>query len=83
MVGDLTMRGVTKSVDLEFTYTGATTDPFGNVRLTSNGSGTINRRDWGVSWNTAIEAGGVLVSEMVTLAIEVCALRLNPATRPR
>jgi polyisoprenoid-binding protein YceI len=75
VVGDLTMRGVTRSVDLEFTYTGATTDPSGDRRVSFNGSGTINRRDWGLSWNASAETGGVLVSEMVTLEIEVCALR--------
>lgn len=82
VVGDLTMRGVTKAVDLGFTYTGATTDPPGDVRLTFTGSGIINRRDWGVSWNAAIEAGGILVSEMVLLDIEACALRVAPGTRP-
>lgn len=82
VVGDLTMRGVTKSVALGFTFTGAATDSSGHVRLTFNGSGTINRRDWGVSWNAAIETGGVLVSEMVTLAIDVCAIRLTSNARP-
>lgn len=80
MVGDLTVRGVTRSVDLEFTCTGVTTEPLGDVRLAFDGSGTINRRDWGVSWNAAVETGGVLVSEMVTLAIRACARRLVPGT---
>jgi polyisoprenoid-binding protein YceI len=78
VTGDLTMRGVTRSVDLEFTYAGATTDPSGDSRVAFNGSGTINRRDWGMSWNASVEAGGVLISEMVTLEIEVCALRPRP-----
>jgi polyisoprenoid-binding protein YceI len=78
VVGDLTMRGVTRSVNLEFTRTDATTDPSGDSRVIFNGSGTINRRDWGVSWNTSGDAGGVLVSEIVTLEIEICALRLRP-----
>jgi polyisoprenoid-binding protein YceI len=78
VIGELTMRGVTRSVDLEFTYAGATTDPSGDSRVAFNGSGTINRRDWGMSWNASVEAGGVLISEMVTLEIEVCALRPRP-----
>jgi polyisoprenoid-binding protein YceI len=78
VIGDLTMRGVTRSVDLEFTRTGATTDSLGDSRVVFTGSGTINRRDWGVSWNASVESGGVLVSEMVRLELEVCALRSRP-----
>jgi len=81
VIGDLMMRRVTRSVAIEFTYTGATTDPSGASRIIFNGSGTINRRDWGVSWNALVEAGGVLVSEMVTLEIEICALRPSPLHR--
>ena len=51
------------------------TDPFGNERIGFEGKATVNRRDWGVSWNAALEAGGVLVSEKVTLEFEVSAIR--------
>ena len=73
--GDLTIRGVTKPVDVTFEYTGAATDPFGNQRVGLEGSVVINRKDFGVSWNAALEGGGVLVSEKVTLELEVSAIK--------
>ena len=75
VVGDLTVRGVTKSVEIPFEYTGSATDPFGNQRVGLEGSVVINRRDYGVNWNAALETGGVLVSEKVTLEIEVSAIK--------
>jgi polyisoprenoid-binding protein YceI len=75
VVGDLTIKGVTKSVTVDFDYTGAAVDPFGNHRIGFEGKTTINRKDWGVNWNAALEAGGVLVSEKVTLEFEVSAIR--------
>ncbi|WP_328519665.1 YceI family protein [Kribbella sp. NBC_00359] len=73
--GDLSIRGVTKPVEIAFEYTGAATDPFGNQRVGLEGSVVINRKDFGVSWNAALEGGGVLVSEKVTLEIEVSAIK--------
>ena len=75
VTGDLTVRGVTKSVDIPFEYTGSATDPFGNQRVGLEGSVVINRKDYGVNWNAALETGGVLVSEKVTLEIEVSAIK--------
>ena len=79
VTGDLTIKGVTKPVTVDFEYTGAAVDPFGNQRLGLEGKTTINRKDWGVSWNAALEAGGVLVSEKVTLEFEVSAIRTGAA----
>lgn len=75
VTGDLTIRGVTKSVDVDFEYTGRAVDPFGNERLGFEGSVVLNRKDFGVDWNAALEGGGVLVSEKVTLEIEVSAIK--------
>jgi polyisoprenoid-binding protein YceI len=75
VTGDLTIKGVTKAVDVDFEYTGTAVDPFGNNRIGFEGTTTLNRKDWGVSWNAALEAGGVLVSEKVTLELEVSAIR--------
>jgi polyisoprenoid-binding protein YceI len=75
VTGDLTIRGVTKPLEIPFEYTGAATDPFGNQRVGLEGSVVINRKDFGVSWNAALEGGGVLVSEKVTLEIEVSAIK--------
>ena len=75
VTGDLTIKGVTKPVAVDFEYTGTAVDPFGNTRLGLEGKTVINRKDWGVNWNAALEAGGVLVSEKVTLEFEVSAVR--------
>jgi len=75
VTGDLTIKGTTKPVVIDFTYEGAATDPFGNERVGFSGSVVINRKDYGVSWNAALEAGGVLVSEKVTLEFDISAIR--------
>ena len=75
LTGDLTIRGVTKSVTIPFTFEGAAKDPFGNLRAGFEGSVAINRKDWGVNWNAALEGGGVLVSDRVTLEFEVSAIK--------
>ena len=77
MTGDLTIKGVTKPVTVDFEYTGTAVDPFGNQRIGLEGKTTVNRKDWGVNWNAALEAGGVLVSEKVTLEFEVSAIRTD------
>lgn len=75
VTGDLTIKGVTKSVAIGFEHTGTAVDPYGNTRIGLEGTTTVNRKDWGVNWNAALEAGGVLVSEKVTLEFEVSAIR--------
>lgn len=75
VTGDLTIRGVTKPVTVDFELTGAESDPWGDFRVGFEGKVTINRKDWGVSWNAALEGGGVLVGEKVTLELDVAAVR--------
>jgi polyisoprenoid-binding protein YceI len=75
LTGDLTVRGVTNSVTIPFTYEGAATDPYGNLRVGFEGAVTVNRKDYGLSWNAALETGGVLISEKVTLEFEVSAIK--------
>jgi polyisoprenoid-binding protein YceI len=75
VTGDLTIRGVTRPVTVDFEYTGAAVDPFGNERVGFEGQATINRKDWGVNWNALLDGGGVLVSEKVTLEFEVSAIK--------
>jgi polyisoprenoid-binding protein YceI len=79
LTGDLTIKDVTKSVTIDFTYTGAATDPFGNQRVGFEGSVTVNRKDWGLSWNAALETGGVLVSEKVKLEFDISAIAAVPS----
>jgi polyisoprenoid-binding protein YceI len=75
VIGDLTVRGVTRPVTLDVEYSGTATDPFGNVRVGFEGSGQINRKDFGVNWNALLEGGGVMVSDKVTVEFEVSAIK--------
>jgi polyisoprenoid-binding protein YceI len=75
VTGDLTVKGITKSVVLPLEYQGAATDPYGNQRIGFEGSVAINRSDYGVSFNAALETGGVLVSEKITLEFEISAIK--------
>jgi polyisoprenoid-binding protein YceI len=77
VTGDLTIKGVTKPVTVDFEYSGTAVDPFGNHRIGFEGRTTVNRKDWGVNWNAALEAGGVLVGEKVTLEFDVSAIRTS------
>jgi len=75
VTGDLTIRGVTKTVAVDFEYTGSAVDPFGNARIGLEGKVTVNRRDWGLNWNVPLDAGGVMVSEKIGLEFEVSAIK--------
>ena len=75
VTGDLTIKGVTKPVTIDLEYTGTAVDPFNNRRLGLEGSVTVNRKDWDINWNAALEAGGVLVSERVVLELEISAVK--------
>jgi polyisoprenoid-binding protein YceI len=75
LTGDLTIRGVTNSVTIPFEFEGAATDPYGNLRVGFEGSAVINRKDYGITWNAALETGGVLVSDKITLEFEVSAIK--------
>jgi polyisoprenoid-binding protein YceI len=71
VVGDLTLHGVTREVSLEAELVGTGTDPWGGQRAGFAASTTINRRDFGLTWNQALEAGGVLVSDQVKISLEI------------
>ena len=77
VVGDLTIRGVTHEVVLDATYEGRGRDPWGGERVSFSATGKLDRRDFGLTWNAALETGGVLVSNDVRLAIEVQAVRAD------
>jgi len=74
VTGDLTIKNQTHPITIPFSYVGTAKDPFGNVRSGFEGETTINRKDYGIVWNAALETGGVLVSEKVTLDIEISAI---------
>jgi polyisoprenoid-binding protein YceI len=75
ITGDLTIKGVTQPVTIPFEETGTAVDPFGNTRVGFEGATTINRKDWGLTWNAALETGGVLVSEKIKLEFDVSAIK--------
>jgi polyisoprenoid-binding protein YceI len=77
LTGDLTIKGVTNSVTIPFDFEGAATDPFGNLRIGFEGSVVINRKDYGITWNAALETGGVLVSDKVTLEFDISAIKTD------
>ena len=74
VTGDLTIRGVTKSVTLDVEQLGKAKDPWGNNKIAFNGKVSINREDFGAKWNQALEAGGVLVGKQVDIDLEIQAV---------
>ncbi|AQA10179.1 YceI family protein [Streptomyces malaysiensis] len=79
MTGDLTIRDITRPVILELTYIGQVTDPFGYQRAGFDGTTTINRSEWGLTYNARLAEGGALVSEKVRLQFDIAAIRTAPA----
>ncbi|HYI11816.1 MAG TPA: YceI family protein [Thermoanaerobaculia bacterium] len=75
VTGDLTIRGVTREVTLEGTYEGTGKDPWGGTRAGARASAKIDRRDWGLVWNQALETGGILVANDVRIELEVQAVK--------
>ncbi|OXA69290.1 hypothetical protein B0A67_19785 [Flavobacterium aquidurense] len=71
LTGDLEIKGISKTVTFPVEFSGIMTDPWGNTKVGLNIEGKINRKDWGLNWNSALETGGVLVGEEVRLNIEL------------
>jgi polyisoprenoid-binding protein YceI len=71
LTGDLTIKGVSRSVTLDIEFGGINKDPWGNEKAGFSINGKINRKDWGLTWNAALETSGVLVSDEVKLSAEV------------
>ena len=74
MHGDLTINGVTKPAALEVEYNGAATDPFGNPRVGFSAKTELSRKEFGLTWNAALETGGVLVGDKVRISLEISAI---------
>jgi polyisoprenoid-binding protein YceI len=75
MTGDLTLKDVTKPVTITWEHTGTARDPFGNLRAGFEGTATLSRKDWGITYNAALETGGVLISDKINLEFDVSAIR--------
>ncbi|MFF8368417.1 YceI family protein [Streptomyces lydicus] len=75
LTGDLTLRGVTKPLTIDLEFNGSATDVYGAQRVGFEGSAEILRSDWGLTWNAALEAGGVMVSDKVKLNFDISAVK--------
>lgn len=73
--GELTIRGATRPVELAVTHLGTSTDPFGNLRAGFEGETVISRKDFGLTWNVALETGGFLVSDKVKITLDISAIK--------
>lgn len=78
VAGDLTMRGVTRPVTLNVAFLGEGKDPWGNEKMGFDVSGTLNRKDFNINWNKALDNGGVLVADEVKVQIAVEANKAKP-----
>jgi polyisoprenoid-binding protein YceI len=77
VTGDLTIKGLTRPVSIDFTLTGSALDPFGNLRVGFEGALAIKRSDWDLTWNTVLDTGGVLVSDRVQVEFDVSAIKVS------
>lgn len=75
LVGDLTIKGVTRSVEFELEFDGVSPDPWGGTRAGFSATTVINRKDFGLEWNVALDTGGVLVGDKVTITLDIQAVR--------
>ncbi len=71
LAGELTMRGVTKPVELDVEFEGVTKDPYGNTKAGFSAAAELNRKEWGMEYNAALETGGVLIGEKVKLVLDI------------
>lgn len=75
LIGDLTIKGISKKVKLDVEFGGVVKDPWGNEKAGFTINGKINRKDWGLNWNAALETGGVMLAEDVLISCEVQLMR--------
>jgi polyisoprenoid-binding protein YceI len=80
MTGDLTIRGTTMEITLDCVYEGTGQDPWGGTRAGARATTKIDRREWGLKWNQALETGGILVANEVRIEVEVQAVKAAPVT---
>ena len=73
--GDLTVKEVTRPIEFDVEFTGAAVDPYGNHRIGFEATTTVSRKDFGMTWNAAIETGGVLVSDKIQIELEISAIK--------
>ncbi len=76
VTGDLTIKAITRPVSLDLTYQGSCVDPYSQLRVGIEGSGSLKRSDWGLTWNAALEAGGLVLSDRIDLEIDISAIKV-------
>ncbi|MFE7788248.1 YceI family protein [Streptomyces sp. NPDC057460] len=79
ITGDLTIKDVTRPLAIDLEFNGSATDPYGNERVGFEGGAEILRSDWGLTWNAALETGGVMVSDKVKLNFDISAIKAAAA----
>ncbi|MCS0636633.1 YceI family protein [Streptomyces sp. LP05-1] len=75
LTGDLTLKGVTRPLTIDLAFNGSAKDPFGNERVGFEGRAELLRSEWGLTWNAALETGGMLVSDRIKLTFDISAVR--------
>ncbi|GAA2643198.1 YceI family protein [Streptomyces vastus] len=75
ITGDLSILGTTKQLSIDLEFNGAAKDPFGNERVGFEGKAEILRSEWGLTWNAALETGGVLISDKIKLNFDISAIK--------
>lgn len=75
--GDLTIKAITRPVDLDLTYEGNSVDPYSQLRVGIEGSGSLKRSDWGLTWNVALEAGGLVLSDAIDLELDMSFIKAD------
>lgn len=75
ITGDLTILGTTRPLTIDLEFNGAAKDPFGNERVGFEGKAEIKRSEWGLTWNAALETGGVLISDKIKLSFDISAIK--------
>ncbi|MFI1400797.1 YceI family protein [Streptomyces sp. NPDC020681] len=77
ITGDLTIKDVTRPLAIDLEFNGSATDPYGNERVGFEGGAEILRSDWGLTWNAALETGGVMVSDKAKLVFDISAIKVK------
>ena len=75
VTGDFTMKAITRPIEIDLTYQGSCVDPYGQLRVGFAGSGALQRSDWGLTWNVALEAGGLVLSDRINLEVDFSAIK--------
>ena len=75
LLGDLTVKGVTKPIEFDVEFLGTTVDPYGNTRIGFEAQTTLSRKEFGMTWNAALETGGVLISDKIQIELEISAIK--------